>query len=177
MAEYRIRVRPGELSARIQAHRTAARRAFFEAAIESATRTIPRVRAASPVDQGEYKNSWQVVPVNPAGKPALVELRNDAPHAGVIELGARPFFPPIGPLIDWVERKFGDLKGQVSFGGRSTLSAAERSEAYGIARAIQRKIGERGLPALRVLGKQLPFMRRTMRKAYERRIATMGRRS
>jgi hypothetical protein len=49
-------------------------------------------------------------------------------YALPVELGTRPHFPPMAPLINWVEQKLG-LYGE---------------EAEGAARGIQRKIGHHG---------------------------------
>lgn len=57
-------------------------------------------------------------------------------HAVPVELGTKPHFPPIEPLIDWVRAKFG-ISGE--------------KEARGAAFAIARKIAMRGTKA------QLPF--------------------
>lgn len=51
-------------------------------------------------------------------------------YAMPIEMGTRPHFPPLAPLINWVEAKLG-LVGE---------------EAEGAARGIQRKIGRFGTP-------------------------------
>lgn len=56
------------------------------------------------------------------------EVTNPLSYALPVELGTRPHWPPLSPLIDWVEAKIG-LVGD---------------EAEGMARGIQRKIGARG---------------------------------
>lgn len=53
----------------------------------------------------------------------------DAPHAGPIETGTRPFRPPLRPLALWAQRKFG----------------VDEGEAWRIARAVQRKIERDGI--------------------------------
>jgi HK97 gp10 family phage protein len=50
------------------------------------------------------------------------------PYAIYVEMGTRPHYPPIAPLILWVERKM----------------RVEDDKVYGVARAIQRKIGRVG---------------------------------
>ncbi len=52
-----------------------------------------------------------------------------APHAAAIEDGTRPFWAPIGPLLDWVKRK--------------GIGGGERPES--IAYAIQHKIARDGI--------------------------------
>ncbi len=72
----------------------------------------------SPVDLGQYKNSWRVKETG-AG-PTII---NDSPHAGIIELGARPHKVSregIEALTAWVLRKLttssGKLKGKAKYG-------------------------------------------------------------
>lgn len=54
---------------------------------------------SSPVDTGLYAQSWDLILTE---KNAL--LGNYAPHAAIIEFGARPFTPPLKPLLDWARR-------------------------------------------------------------------------
>lgn len=58
---------------------------------------------------------------------AIVEV--DAPHAAIINNGARPFNPPIRPLVVWAMRKFG---------------VTER-EAWRIAKGVAKKIAAQGI--------------------------------
>jgi hypothetical protein len=69
---------------------------------------------ATPVDQGQLRASWHVMRrvngargLNTMGTASVGELRNDAPHAGIVELGARPHgLSPAGwaALYEWVRR-------------------------------------------------------------------------
>lgn len=67
---------------------------------------------ATPVDQGQLRASWRVRRRGPNGVPrqgtaTVGELHNDAPHAGIVELGARPHgLSPAGwaALYEWVRR-------------------------------------------------------------------------
>lgn len=59
----------------------------------------------SPVDTGQYKNSWVVKDHGRRGST----IENDAPHAGIIEAGARPHAvnrEGIEALTKWVLRVF-----------------------------------------------------------------------
>ncbi len=53
----------------------------------------------------------------------------DKPYAVYVELGTKPHYPPIQPLIDWVEQKLG---------------LHEEDGGRGVAYAIQHTIGKRG---------------------------------
>lgn len=88
-----------------------------------------------PKDQGDYRKSWAVA----KGSTGVV-LKNDTPYAGVLERGAKPHFPPLAPLTQWVMRRLGK----------------RGPEAVSIARAIQHKISQEGLPAKYVARMELP---------------------
>lgn len=81
--------------------------ALFEAA-EAGAAVIAR---AAPKDLGELCRSIRAVRVSEAES----QLRIEAPHAGMVELGSRPHTPPLKPLVAWVKRH------------ERTLSAGRRS--------------------------------------------------
>lgn len=63
---------------------------------ESINETAPYV----PVDTGQYRQAWQVEHVLGGA-----DLFNPTIQASIIEYGSRPHTAPIGPLLDWAERK------------------------------------------------------------------------
>lgn len=67
------------------------------------------------VDRGQYVGAWRS-----RGIRGGAELRNDSPHAAVIEYGRRPGAPgpPIGPILAWVRRKIA--------GGQMTLDVPKK---------------------------------------------------
>ncbi len=52
------------------------------------------------VDRGKLGSAVQVTPT-----PTGAIVRVDAPYAAPLEYGARPFMPPLQPLLDWATRK------------------------------------------------------------------------
>lgn len=48
----------------------------------------------SPTDQGQLRNSWKLIDyaagARGAGRHSMLQLVNEAPHAGIVERGARP---------------------------------------------------------------------------------------
>ncbi len=76
------------------------------------------------VDEGTLMRSVSFEPSATGGRIVV-----DAPHASYMDLGTRPFTPPLKPLFDWARRKFG----------------VDASEAWRIAFAVRRKIALRGL--------------------------------
>ena len=64
----------------------------------------------SPVDQGELRASWRVSPARVG-----YELTNSAPHAGIVEEGARPHQVSLEgrmAILGWVRRHFPNLTEQ-----------------------------------------------------------------
>ena len=71
-----------------------------------------------PTDQGLFKHGWSV-----QNRVDGAELRNDCPHAAIIEEGSRPHWPPRGPLREWVIRKIKDIGvGNIAQGKTPPLS-------------------------------------------------------
>lgn len=105
----------------------------------------------SPVDTGLYAQSWDMVLEE---KRAIIG--NYAPHAPIIEFGARPFRPPLKPLLDWARRvlKKGDYT----------------SEVWGLAKYTQAKIEAEGMKPKHILtdalDKIIDDIRRNLRKNF-----------
>lgn len=72
---------------------------YKKAVVSALTNALPRLVANSPVDTGLYAQSWNL---DVDEKRAI--LGNFAPQAPIIEFGARPFTPPLAPLLAWAKR-------------------------------------------------------------------------
>jgi hypothetical protein len=73
------------------------------AVLSGAHRGRSYIVGRSPVDRGMLKNGWRILSML-----GIVELVNDAPYAGVVERGSRPFKisrEGLESLIGWVKRK------------------------------------------------------------------------
>lgn len=101
-------------------------------AIRGAERGRTFIVSKTPTDQGQLRASWKVRPGIPSaiarGTQMLAELLNDAPHAGIVERGARPH--PVSPegwmaIYDWVMRHRVEL-GIVTAGGRARRARPSR---------------------------------------------------
>lgn len=99
-----------KLPAALRANEQGVRRAIARGIAIGAVRGRAILVRATPVDQGQLKASWKIgaraLDV-PPGSNLLGKLYNDAPHAGVVELGARPH--PVSPagwiaIYEWVRR-------------------------------------------------------------------------
>ena len=98
---------------------------IYEAVYNGCLQSVEPMAKRSPVDTGLYASAWETRKVN----QDLISFGNTAPYAVVIEKGARPFSPPIGPLLAWASRQ---------------LQLPEehpevRSFAYGIKKTIERE--------------------------------------
>ncbi len=103
-------------------------RGLRSAALRGKGFVVEEISTARPhpaVDRGTMRNS---VVVRSRPKGALVTV--DAPHAPVMEDGARPFFPPLAPLAAWAKRK--------------GLAQSDK-EAQGVAFAIAKAMSKRGI--------------------------------
>jgi len=115
-------------------------------------RSIPMLVQDSPVDTGEYANSWDITL---SEKSAI--LGNFAPHASIIEKGARPFKPPIGPLLAWAKRVLKSPSQPPKYD----------SQVWGLAVGVQKKIQAQGMMPRNVLEKAIPKIIENIRKEFE----------
>jgi hypothetical protein len=116
-------------------------------------KSIPMLVAASPIDQGFYAQSWDMTVTE-----TEVILGNYAPYASIIEEGARPFTPPIAPLLAWAKRVLQDSSQPPQYSERV------RSLAYG----VRKKIQAQGIKPKKVLENALPAIIENIRKELER---------
>lgn len=162
-----ISTTPGKLVGQLKSRNRATLQAIARGALRGAQRGRAIVVRETPVDQGQLKNAWKVEPGNKAlllGKGmiaravrlvmgmTLAELRNTAPHAGIVELGARPH--PVSPegiqaIADWAYRNLdlGVVIGPVKrgAGGRRKMERdAKEAAAMAVAQAIAWKIRKYG---------------------------------
>lgn len=116
-------------------------------------RSIPMMVEKSPVDTGQYANSWDFTETETA-----MFFGNFAPHAAIIENGARPFTPPIKPLLEWAKRVLQDPSQPPDY------SPEVRSLAYG----TRDKISQYGMRPRKVLEQAIPDILENIRQEYER---------
>lgn len=112
-----------------------------QAVARGLSRSIPDLVAASPVDTGLYAASWAMNMTETSGI-----IGNYAPYAGVIEYGARPFTPPIGPLLAWAKRVLQDDSQPPNYS----------SHVWALAKAVQKKIADKGMMPKHILENMIP---------------------
>jgi hypothetical protein len=109
--------------------------------VSGLAKSIRLLVEASPVDTGLYAQSWDFT-----HDEQSATLGNYAPHAAIIEFGARPFTPPLKPLLEWAKRVLG-----------SASQPPEYDDAVqGLARYTQKKISEQGMKPRHILQNALP---------------------
>lgn len=204
MATAVIQVTPGEVGLQFKKREQAVQRWMEQAMLDSALQVERRVSKDSPVDTGIYKGSWEVVSAlqteklspNVAsmlrGSRVPVKIVNDAPYAGVLEMGTRPYWPPFEPLFEWAKRKAGDLhiaglvqiskgalrttkSGRTKFKGVASLDENDEKALAGFVRAIQVRVSREGFKPKKIMGKQMDFALKSMQRNYERHLrANLG---
>jgi len=136
-------------------------KAFSKATIEQqrravmngVVRSVPDLVANSPVDTGQYVASWDF---DVDEKRAI--LGNFAPHAPIIERGARPFRPPLGPLLAWAKRVLKDPSQPPDYS----------NEVWNLAVGTRNKIEKEGMQPRNVLENQIPMIIANIREELER---------
>lgn len=109
--------------------------------VSGVARSVPDLVASSPVDTGLYAQSWDFT-----ADDEKAVLGNYAPYAPVIEFGARPFTPPIGPLLAWAKRVLKD----------SSQPPKYSPKVWALARGVQRKIAAEGMKPKHILTNMIP---------------------
>lgn len=139
---------------------------YKKAVLDACLESLPDLIEASPVDTGLYAQSWGV-----EEGESSVTVGNTAPHAPIIEYGARPFTPPIKPLLDWAKRV---LSGQKDANGKPIKTGQPESgysdEVWALAKGVQKKIAERGMIPRHVLENATPMIMRRI----EERLRQIG---
>lgn len=163
------------------------------AVIEAAAVGAEIVARDAPVDTGRLKQSIIMRKRGPSGHPEIVA---QAPHAGPVEVGSRPHWVPLTPLVRWVRRHWSSFNlPKRRPGGASTTPAASaaaqrhrdrriaRRAAYDanvvtIARKIQKAIAKRGTRPRYFMRKNLPrlneVLKTLMRESKARALSGLG---
>ena len=123
-----------------------------EATLLGIAKSIPMLVERSPMDTGLYAQSWDF-----KKEEWGAVLGNYAPHAPIIEYGARPFTPPIGPLLAWAKRVLQDP---------SQPETGYSSRVWGLAKYTQNKISEVGIAPKHVMENAIPDIIENIRQEY-----------
>lgn len=102
---------------------------------------IPELVESSPVDTGLYAQSWDAQPTEQGAV-----IGNYAPHAPILEYGARPFTPPLAPLLAWAKRVLEDPSQPPNYS----------DAVQGLARYTQKKIAREGIAPRHIMERAIP---------------------
>lgn len=117
------------------------------------SRSLPDLARRSPVDTGQYASSWDFTADE---KKAIIG--NFAPHAPIIEWGARPFTPPLQPLLAWAKRVLEDPS-----------QPPDYSDAvWGLAIYTQKKIESEGMTPRHILKDSYNMLVSNIEKEFKR---------
>lgn len=123
------------------------------ATVNAIAQSIPTLVANSPVDTGLYAQSWDF-----SETEFGAVIGNYAPYASIIENGARPFTPPIGPLLQWAKRVLGDGSQPPDYS----------KEVWALARGVQNKIKQNGMAPKHIMENEIPTIIARIKAEYER---------
>lgn len=124
---------------------------LHEATLRGIAKSIPMLVKKSPVDTGLYAQSWMF-----EKKEWGAVLGNVAPHAAIIEYGARPFTPPIAPLLAWAKRVLGDGSQPPNYS----------SHVWALAKSVQKKIASEGMKPRHILEDAIPEILENIKEEY-----------
>ena len=130
-----------------------------KAVIAGIARSIPDLVAASPVDTGLYAASWGMTV-----QEMSVTLGNYAPYAGVIEDGARPHRPPLGPLLAWAKRV-------LQSSAQPENNYKDDKRVWALAIYVQKKIEEQGSDPRHILENMIPQIIENIREELRNALA------
>lgn len=105
---------------------------------------VPWIEMAAPMGVTGALRQSAHAEISEYGHAALI---CDAPYAAMVEVGSRPHWMPLEPLLKWVQVK---------------LAISDEAEAYKVARAIQRKIANEGTRPTWFMKKRLPGLNRVV---------------
>lgn len=177
----RIVIKPEQVGKQILGRSRAVRKAIARGALLGAERGKTLIVRKTPWDEGQLAGSWDIKKgrVTMFGRSVLLAtLFNDAPHAGIVERGARPH--PVGrkgieALTQWAWRHRREL-GIVTASGRARRGAKAMAEARSVAFAIAAKIRLRGQVGTFFVRKNLPAIQKAMASEIKRQIKDLAKR-
>lgn len=151
MATARV-IKMQDFAKELGAHNDAQLKALRQATVLGVARSIPMLVDASPIDTGLYAQSWDFTETEFGAV-----LGNYAPHAPIIEYGARPFMPPLGPLLAWAKRVLKDDSQPPGYSDR----------VWALAKSTQMKISHYGIQPRHILENAMPGILDNIKKEYE----------
>lgn len=138
----RLATRVGELPDKMDAAVIRGLQSATQRGIGEVVHQIDSTKPYAPNDVGTLRSS-----VRGLNRPTGGELRVEAPHAGPIEYGTRPYSPPIAPLAEWAIRKG---------------LAQDEKQAKSIAFGIRKKASVKGFAPKHYFRRAMQVVRKTI---------------
>src|SRR5262245_53500565 len=175
-----VSIKPTLLKSALIGERARAQRALKPAALAAARRftrhLVQLTDSMGKTDLGTFKNAWRYEATDKGATTF-----NDAPYAGVIELGARPH--PVSRegvelITQWVMRKMRigyegrDERGRYVKGRKNTPKNEREAKAKAIAWAIVQKIKTQGQAPTYMVRDALPQARKFFAEEFARIMST-----
>lgn len=135
------------------AHNEESLKVLKQATVVAIARSVPELVKNSPVDTGLYAQSWDFTETEFGAV-----LGNYAAHAAIIENGARPFTPPLGPLLAWAKRVLGDSSQPPEYSDR----------VWALAKGTQNKISREGMKPKHIMENEIPNIIKNIKVEFER---------
>lgn len=177
----RIRLQAKDLPRAIRQRNKATKRAIAHGALRGAERGRTIIARKTPKSSGQLKGAWRARPGRLSRfrrTSVIATLVNNAPHASVVERGAKPH--PVGPegvkaLTEWVWKNRGKF-GLVTASGRLSRSKKARERANAIALRIAWKIRQKRQTGTFFVKKNRPAIERAGFREVKRALRRSARR-
>lgn len=163
----------------VRLRNAAAKRVCRRALIRAAHRGRAVMVRVTPADQGQLKNSWKVRAskgTGIGGGRLAATLSNDAPHAGIVEGGARPHpvsNEGIAALHAWVWRNRKNF-GFTTRSGRAQSGKGAKAATLGIAYAIANRIKRHGQEPTFFVKDSMPVLQKQAAREVAKAIAKLA---
>lgn len=166
-----VRTTPAKVGALLRRRAKAHKRSVYRGVLAAAHRGKTMIGHHTPSDLGQLSLSWDVREGDPKSN-LLAELLNDAPHAGIVEMGARPHKVSAEgwhAIYQWVERHFDerDEDGDVDVYGNDPVVSR-------ITWAIVKKIGREGQKPTYFVRDKLPALHQITVKEINHQLAKLA---
>jgi hypothetical protein len=189
-----IRLKIGELPGRLALLHKRIEAQLSGAVFANARDTAHEVAQNVPIAFGELRHSVHAEVMGQFPFIRGAKVIADAPHAAAVEVGSRPHWMPLAPLVKWVKlrgmqglnkrggvrsanrRANGNTTAEHAFRIASQIKSLERhgtnqvDDAEKIARAIQAVIAKRGTKPHFFMRSQIPFTMRHLDSLVKRAL-------
>lgn len=182
-----IKIGPNEIGREIRARNRQTPAIVKRALVRSARRGRALLVRRTPKDLGQAKAGWRVsVPIS-GSKRAAVDLYNDTPYVGILEMGARPHRVSLEGRVaiqEWVRRNIppvpvsGPVRApKFKTGGRRAMQAkSSEAQVMAITEGIIWKLRTKGQEPTYFVKKSIPELQEFFVKEVDAAISKASKR-